>query len=326
MKILIIRFSSIGDIVLTTPVVRCLKNQLKNAEIHYLTKKSYTELLEFNHNIDKLWFYENSLLQCLKLIRNQKFDLIIDLHNNLRTFIFKIFCNTKSVAFDKLNFRKFLLVNFKINKMPNLHIVDRYLNTVRNLGIINDGKGLDYFFSDETLKDKFNLIEKLGTDFICIAVGGQHFTKKLPIEKLQVLISSIKSKVVLIGDKEDAIEISKIADNLDENILNFTGKLTITQSALAISLCKILISHDTGMMHIAAALKKPVITVWGNTVPAFGMYPYYGKIDVFFENFEVQNLNCRPCSKIGFDKCPQKHFSCMNLQDIKGIAEKATNY
>lgn len=297
---------------------------MKNTEIHYLTKKSYSEIIENNPYLDKIWFYEDSIFESLKEIKSQKFDLIVDLHHNLRTFVYKTFCNTKSVAFSKLNFKKYLLVNFKINLLPKVHIVDRYLDTVKHLGIINDGKGLDYFFSEDSANMKQSLKMKTGADFVCIAIGGQHNTKKLPLEKLQVLISKIKNKIVLVGGRDDASEISEIEEKFGDNVINFTGQLTVSQSALIISLSKILVTHDTGMMHIAAALKKPVITVWGNTVPAFGMYPYFGNNDVFTKNFEVHELRCRPCSKIGFDKCPQKHFNCMNLQDLKAIAEATT--
>jgi ADP-heptose:LPS heptosyltransferase len=116
MKILIIRFSSIGDIVLTTPVIRCLKQQL-NAEIHYLTKPNFASILNSNPYIDKLHVLDKSLIAKAKELQPEKYDYVIDLHNNLRTLIFKTTLGVTAYAFPKLNFEKWLLVNFKINKI-----------------------------------------------------------------------------------------------------------------------------------------------------------------------------------------------------------------
>lgn len=322
MKVLIIRFSSIGDIVLTTPVIRCLKNQLQDVEVHYLTKPQYIQILQNNPYIDKIWHLEHSLWSTLKKIKSQNFDLIVDLHNNLRSFIIKTFCNTKTTSFDKLNFHKFLIVNFKFNILPKKHIVDRYINTLKTIGIVNDNEGLDYFFSVENfLSDEISKI-----DFYCIAIGGQHNTKKLPYYKINEIISNIDGKVVLIGGKEDETVAKLIQEKFIEKIINYVGKLTISQSAFVIKQSKILITHDTGMMHIAAALKKPIIAIWGNTIPEFGMYPYYGNNMIYFKNFEVLGLKCRPCSKIGFDSCPKRHFNCMKMQDTREIAKNAMNF
>ncbi|MCC6722716.1 MAG: glycosyltransferase family 9 protein [Bacteroidia bacterium] len=323
MKILIIRFSSIGDIVLTTPVVRCVKNQIPDVEIHFLTKKNYENFLQTNPYITKIWTLDESLFKTINIIKSQKFELIIDLHNNLRTFAFKIFCNSKVVSFNKLNFRKFLLVKFKINILPEIHIVDRYLRTVKYLGVTNDGEGLDFFLPENTPEFKKIVLEKTANDFVCFAIGGQHYTKKLPLLKIIEIITKIDSKIVIIGGNEDIEIAEKLENEFTNKIINLAGKLSVSESAAVIDMAKVLITHDTGMMHIAAAFKKKIIAIWGNTVTAFGMYPYYGKYKVANKNFEVLNLNCRPCSKIGYNKCPQKHFNCMMLQDTNEIAKCA---
>ncbi len=326
LKILIIRFSSIGDIVLTTPIIRCLKKQLPpNSEIHYLTKPSFNSLLIENPYIDKLWLLKQNLNDTIAEIKVQKFDFVIDLHNNLRTLIFKKSCGVKAFSFDKLNFKKFLLTQFKINQLPNIHIVDRYFNTVKSLGIVNDGEGLDYFnpASANDILGKYEVLNNL--DFIAMAIGGQHTTKKMPAPKLIEIIAFSKCKIVLLGGKED-VEIAKVLESSNpDKIINLAGQLTLNESAGVVLISKALVTHDTGMMHIAAALKKPVIAIWGNTVPEFGMTAYYGENEVYTKNFEVQNLKCRPCSKIGFDKCPKGHFNCMNFQNTLVIAETLNN-
>ena len=310
-KFLILRFSSIGDIVLTTPVMRCLKLQYPEAEIHYATKKSYKTLLENNPYIDKVFVLENGLHQLIKSLQAEDYDYIIDLHNNLRTTIIKFRLGKKSFSFDKLNLQKWLLVKFKKNLMPKVHIVDRYMKTVESLGIKNDNKGLDYFIPE---KDKMPidwLPENFRNGYAIYALGGQHETKKLPLHKMIELCQTIKLPLVLIGGKEDFEMGEKLISAIylpTSKIFNTCGKCNLNQSASLIQNSTIVYTHDTGMMHVASALKKRVISIWGNTVPAFGMYPY----QTDFEVIENKNLNCRPCSKIGFNKCPLGHFKCMN--------------
>lgn len=318
LKILIIRFSSIGDIVLTTPVVRCLKEQLKGVEIHYLTKRSYQSVLCTNPNIDKLHLLEETLSATISSLKAERFDLVIDLHHNLRTLIIKTRLGIKSSSFDKLNWQKWLLVNFKINKMPKVHIVDRYLATVNFLGVNNDGKGLDYYLNDE-----YNLSDLLPGShqkFIAIAIGAQHATKRLPQHQLIKLCKKLSEPVVLLGGPEDALRAEDICNESGPHVFNGCGKFSLDQSAYLVKTAEQIITHDTGLMHIAAAFNRPIISVWGNTVPEFGMYPYRVSKSIIIE---VEHLKCRPCSKIGYNKCPLGHFKCMNEIEIASIIAKA---
>lgn len=131
-KVLVLRFSSIGDIVLTTPVVRNLKQQLSGAEVHYCTKSQFRILLENNPYVDKAFYLDKSLNNLIDELKKENYDYVIDLHNNLRSSIIKWRLGKKSFTFDKLNLKKWLLVNLKVNKLPSLHIVDRYMATVKN--------------------------------------------------------------------------------------------------------------------------------------------------------------------------------------------------
>ena len=325
-KFLIIRFSSIGDIVLTTPVIRCLKKK-ENVEIHYCTKKQFKAILESNPYVDKIHTLDSNLWSLARLLRKEKFDAVIDLHRNLRSWIIKLVLKVKAYSFNKLNWEKWLLVNFKINKLPNKHIVDRYMDTIVKLGVKNDQKGLDYFipYKDEVALDWLPKDFKKG--YVAYAIGGQHETKKLPIKRIIGLCDQINMPVLLLGSKEDKpngdailsfFESSpqsagyelKLKEELGKKttIFNACGKFNLNQSASLIKQAKCIFTHDTGLMHIAAAFKKPVYSIWGNTVPAFGMYPYQTR----FTTFENNKLSCRPCSKIGYSKCPLGHFKCMN--------------
>lgn len=321
MKILFIRFSSIGDIVLTTPVVRCVKEQVKDVEIHFLLKKSYAPVLENNPYIDKLFFYEDDLHQTAVALEEQNYDLIIDLQKNFRSFRLRQLLGIKTFTFDKLNFQKWLLVNFKIDRLPKVHIVDRYMNSVKSLGVANDGRGLDYFVTADDEKVSESLPETYRSGYIAWVIGARHATKRLPFEKMISIGRKISTPIVLLGDKNDSQTGKLLADELGKKVFNACGIFSLNQSAALVKHAQKVITNDTGLMHIAAAFQKQIISIWGNTVPEFGMYPYFGegvqsiKYKVQSSDsvmLEVKNLSCRPCSKIGFEKCPKKHFRCMN--------------
>ncbi|HCS20293.1 MAG TPA: glycosyl transferase [Bacteroidetes bacterium] len=319
-RILILRFSSIGDIVLTSPVMRCIKKQLPDSHITYITKKAFAAILDSNPYIDKVVVLEKDFNALKNQLRQEKFDHILDLHNNLRT---KRLCRSLKgnySAFHKLNIQKWLLVNFKINKLPPLHIVDRYMETAKQLGVRYDGKGLDYFIHKET-----PLPQLPNLPFVALAIGGQHATKRLPINKLREILIHCEVPLVLLGGKEEMHTASILENEFPQSIAyNYCGKISLDQSALVLSHAAGLMTHDTGMMHIAAALQIPVLSVWGNTVPSFGMSPLFpenSEAEKHSMVFEVNGLPCRPCSKIGFDTCPKGHFKCMNLQDTSLMAE-----
>ncbi len=324
MKFLIIRFSSIGDIVLTTPVIRCLKKQVPDAIVHFLTKRSFVSILESNPYLDKVILLNNSWELMMHQLQIEEYDCIIDLHHNLRTWKIKHgLKGIKSFSFNKLNIQKWLLTALKINRMPAIHIVDRYLDTVKSFGVINDGKGLDYFIPiKEKIKDK-DLPASHLFGYVGVVIGAALNTKKLPVSKLQQLCEKIKYPIVLLGGKEDRLAGDEIASIDAIKIYNSCGRFSLNESADLISQAKLVITHDTGLMHIAAAFKKSIISVWGNTVPQFGMDAYYGDTSNKDTKFEVHNLSCRPCSKIGYKKCPKTHFKCMQLQDVNQIALKA---
>ena len=317
-KFLIIRFSSIGDIVLTSPVVRCLKTQYPGAEVHFLTKKRNADLLQANPYIDKIQLYDGSISNLISDLKAEKYDYIIDLHNNLRSLAVKFSLNAQSYSFNKLNFRKLLFTRFGINTMPDKHIVDRAMETLRSFNIENDGKGLDYFIpdGDEFLQDE--LPENFRSGYIALVLAGTYTTKKMPVAKYRNLISGSNVPFVLLGGKSERILASEILDWNTGNVVDFTGQLRINQSASLVKKALLVISNDTGLMHIAAAFRKKILSVWGNTSPEFGMYPYLpGKGS---EMIEVKGLGCRPCSKLGYRKCPKKHFRCMNdIQEDKII-------
>ena len=263
-------------------------------------------MLENNPYIQQLHAIEDGLRK-LKILG---FDWIIDLHHNFRTSKLKKALGVPSKSFYKLNIEKWLLTTFKINRLPKKHIVDRYLETVAHLGVTNDKLGLDYFLAEnEALPNELELPEK----YVALVIGGQHATKILPTDRLQEVCRKVNLPIVLVGGPEDRSSGEEIAQNQTE-VINTCGDLSINQSAYLIKHAQKVITHDTGMMHISAAFKKEIISIWGNTVPDFGMYPYLSSEQS--KILEVKNLSCRPCSKIGYKKCPKGHFKCMNQIDL----------
>lgn len=322
-KILIIRFSSIGDIVLTTPVIRCIKNQIEgDVELHYITKKVYLPLLAENPYLDKIYSIEKSTNEVIEELKAEQYDYIIDLHKNMRARRVKRKLKALSFTFDKLNIRKWLLVNFKWNKMPELHIVDRYLAAAKAFDINYDGEGLDYFLP-KNISSQIEFPNKVKNGYTALVLGANHATKQIPENKLKSILEKSTENFVLIGGKDNAALGERLELIAPNRVWNTAGEMSLHQSAYLIKQANLVITPDTGMMHIAASFQKRILSLWGNTVPEFGMYPLLKKGN---ENqsaiFEVKDLSCRPCSKIGFNKCPKGHFNCMMLIDESEVIKK----
>lgn len=326
-KILFLRLSSIGDIVLTTPLYRCVRQQLPEAEIHVLTKAAFREVLSANPYIDRIHTFEKEITEAIPVLVAERFDYVADLHHNLRTLRVKKALGVKEThSFPKLNVEKWLRTNLRINLLPDKSIVERYFETLRPLDIRNDGKGLDYFLSekDKTRQDDLPFGHWAG--FVGCVIGGSYETKKFPAQKWVELCRLLPYPVVLLGGKEDRKMGEEITQTDAGKIYNACGKFSFNESADLVRRSRVIISNDTGLMHVAAAFQKPVISLWGNTAPEFGMFPYYGfnnlKDRVAPQSVIVErpDLGCHPCSKLGYSRCPRGHFKCMNTLDVAGIA------
>ena len=293
-KVLVVRFSSMGDIVLCSPVLRCLREQLPSAEIHVLTKTSFAYLLEPNPNVDKLWTIDRSVTECLSHLKEENYDVIIDLHNNIRTQRLKKALRKPAHTLKKMNVKKWLLVNLGVDLLPKRHVVDRYMDTVAPLGVKNDGKGLDFFYPEG-----FQVRPELHTDqkFVVLVVGGSYDGKRLPKKKWGDMLLRCSIPFVVVGGEEDKALGEDLAERFP-NVSNLAGHLSVFESAKVVEQSTLVISNDTGMMHIAAAFRKPVISLWGQTTPRFGMYPYMADK----RSLAVEPDGKRPLSKLGNKK------------------------
>jgi heptosyltransferase-2 len=326
MKFLIIRFSSIGDIVLASPVFRCLKTQAQTAEVHLLTKQSFKAVTEANPYIDRFFYFDKDLDAVINQLKLEDYDYIIDLHNNIRSNRVKRALKKQSFTINKLSVEKFLLTRFGINRMPARHITQRSLDTVAAFGVKDDGLGLDYFIPQGAFIKDNDIPTAHQAGYIALVIGASYFTKRLPQEKLQQLCTLIDHPIILLGGKEEKEIGDAIAATDPVKIYNACGKFSLNESADLVRRSKLVISHDTGLQYIACAFKKPVLAIWGATSPKLAVAPYYGSKEQatnWYENMIVPNLSCQPCSNYGTKKCPKGHFKCMQQQDIPLIAEKA---
>lgn len=322
-KILVVRFSSIGDVVLTSPVIRCLHEQL-DAEVHVITKDSFGDIYRNNPHVAKVFTIRKAVVEVEAQLKGQGYTFVADLHNNLRSFqVKRMLAAIPCASFPKLNVEKFLLVKLGLNYMPQKHVVERYFEAVESLGVKNDGKGLDYFIPEKNQISRSILPASHQQGYVAVAASAKFATKEMPSEKMIAVIKRLNRPVVLLGGKDDVAKGEFIANACASLVFNACGKFNLDQTASLIQQSEFMITHDTGMMHIASAFKKKIISVWGNTVPDFGMYPYLpgeGSRIV-----EVKGLSCRPCSKIGYAKCPMEHFKCMNDIPLEAFDESTVN-
>lgn len=307
--ILVLQLSSIGDVVLTTPVLRCLKQQIPEAVIHFCTKRAYQPIVDFNPYIAQTHYLDDGIYGLIRQLRTHSFDYIIDLQNTFTTGLIKAVLGGRAYSVEKQTLRQWLYVRWKINALPEQHIVDRYMATIQPLGVENDGKGLDYFipYKDEVETDWLPDTHQNG--FVAYALGGQSPTRRLPVLRMIELCLKINYPIVLLGDKADRAAGDEIVRAIGEKyIYNACGHYNLNQSASLLQRARVVFSHDTGLMHIAAAFGKKVYSIWGSTTPQFGFYPYKTP----HVRLETTGLGCRPCSAIQTGSCPMKHFKCMN--------------
>ncbi|MHB1688539.1 MAG: glycosyltransferase family 9 protein [Ignavibacteriaceae bacterium] len=313
-NILIIRLSSLGDILLATPLIRSIKDQHKTINIDFVTREQYRDLLKYNLYLTNLFTYKNNADDNAGLfedLRKRNYDLVIDLQNNFRSAGIRRKLKIKSVTFNKRTLDKFLLVNFKINRLKNTpQIPQRYAEVLSNFKL--DEKGLDLFYPADFksgLNDNFN--------YIGIAPGSRHFTKMWPKEyfiELCKMISNDGFHIAIFGGKSD-LDLCKELLNKIPGSINLCNENKILVTAANMKKCKAMICNDSGLMHAASAVGIPVMTFFGSTVKEFGFAPYKSR-NLILEN---KLLTCRPCTHIGRSSCPKKHFKCM-LKLTPGLA------
>lgn len=326
-KILVIRLSSIGDIVLTTPIIRAIKKQMDGVELHFLTKTANEKVVASNPNIDKVHLYDTKNPgQVIKELIAENFDYVVDLHNNHRSRQVARKLGVPCFRYNKATFKRDVCVLMKINFMPDMHVVDRYFDAVFPLNVRNDHQGLDFFIPEGSDFDGDDLPMVFEDGFVAFVLAGTHVTKRIPVSKVVEIGSILHKPIMLLGGK-DVYEVGEeVVAHLGDRAYNGCGKYSLYQSCSILKQADCVITSDTGLMHIAAAFRKPIAVLWGNTIPEFGMFPYMPNQRELFRNFEVCPLYCRPCSKFGRKRCCHKHFKCMNNIPATEVADWVNHF
>jgi len=336
-KILIIRFSSIGDIVLASPLIRVLHKRFPSSHIDFVVRKDFAELVCYNPNLNHIYEFNAQggfpeLHRLANAIRREKYDLIIDIHNNLRSRYIRSFSRAKEVVtINKRIYARTMLVRLKKNYYRDIvSVADRYIEPVITYGIENDAQGLEIFIPDEILQKVSGIMSSLKLHVYGKVVGfcpsAKHATKRWPQERFIEagirLVHELRAKIILFGGKSDTVLCSTITNGINKKIegacaVEYSDQFSLLETAAAMQFCNVIVTNDSGLMHITAAMKKNVVAIFGSTVREFGFFPV-GTENIVLER---KGLYCRPCSHIGRSNCPEKHFRCMNETQVDEVVD-----
>jgi lipopolysaccharide heptosyltransferase II len=336
-KTLVIRFSSIGDIVLSSPLIRVLRAQFPSSQIDFVVRKEYAELVRYNPHLNIIYEYDvqtglRGLRQLKKRIRSEKYDLVVDIHNSLRSRYLRSCIGANNVGVvDKRIFARTMLVKFKKNIYKAVvPVAERYIEPVKSSGIENDAQGLEIFIPDETMFKVSGKMSSLKLHTYKKVIGfcpsAKHVTKRWPEERFIEtgirLVNDLKAKILIFGGKNDSILCSSIANAINKNsesesAVEFSRQFSLLETSAAMQFCDVVLSNDSGLMHIAAAMKRKIVALFGSTVEEFGFYPI-GTESIILER---KKLKCRPCSHIGRDSCPKGHFRCMKEIQVDEVVD-----
>ena len=320
-NILVVRLSSIGDIILTTPVLEQLRNAFPLARIDYCTRRQFVPLLASNPLLSSVYTPEN-------ISDAGHYDLVVDLQNNARSRSMVRGLKSGTVRrYRKQNWKKVLLVRFKMNLYGDAYrsVVERYQAALHGVVPAVDAPCALYPSTEER-NFAAGVVDEDGVPVLAVCFGANHFTKRYPAERFASVISMVTAampvRVLLLGGKEDLSESEKILAALPESsrmsVRTLVGTTSLMQSAALLERSDVVLCNDTGLMHMASAFGKRLFVLFGSSAKEFGFLPW----QTAFELFETEGLSCRPCSHIGRASCPEGHFRCMNDIKAERIAEK----
>ncbi len=305
-KVLIIRLSSLGDVILTSPVIRALKNINPEIKIDFLVKPNFVDAIKYNSNLNKIFQYstkKDNSEKLIQILRENNYDLILDLQNNKRSKRITSKLKRKKIVYKKHSLKRFLFVHFNFKKLnPLKSVPEKYVEAIAELKL--DEKGAELF-----LPGNIKSAVKDDCKYVGFAPGSMHITKMWPIDyyiELGNRLAEQGYRVLLFGGKDDII-VCKYLSIYIKNSINLATNNQLLKMAPTMKQCDFMVCNDAGLMHAATALNVPVVVIFGSTVKEFGFAPYKAK-HLIIENNE---LKCRPCSHIGKDSCPKRHFKCM---------------
>lgn len=340
-KTLIIRFSSVGDIVLSSLLVRTLRHRFPQAQIDFLLKSEYAELVKHDPNISRTIEFPSGgsirdLLRLRRTVRGERYDVIIDIHDSIRSRLLTLGAR-RVLRVNKRKIPRWVLVHTGKDVYPSFGgspgVAERYLETARPLGVQDDGLGLELHVPGEAEERVRALLEEKGVPpgnrAIGICPSARHANKMWLKERFAEaaveLTRRFDAPVLLLGSAEDAPRCAEIAGIVKDAspggcVVSLAGDLSLLESAAALDHCRVVITNDSGLMHMAAARKRKVVALFGPTVRQFGFFPFGTASRVI----EHPALPCRPCTHIGRPDCPEGHFRCMRDLECGSVIEAAT--
>jgi len=317
-RILAIRFSSIGDILLTTPLLRAVRARYPEAHLAFLTKEPFAPLLADNPRLNDLMTLGagESLTHLADRIRARQYTHVLDLHGSLRTRGLRLLVRARWSGYRNHRLAREILIRGKRNVYPrDIPVPERYFDAVRKLDVRPDGEPPEFYLDDKARAEaRAWLGSGLGdaAPLVAVAPGAAHLTKRWPVEYWQDLVGRITARdfnVVVVGGPDDRAVAGEVARAGGTRAVNAAGSFGLQGTGAIIASSRLLVSGDTGVMHMATGVNTPVIALFGPTVRAFGFFPYSREAVVL-----ERDLDCRPCTAWGTERCPLGHHRC--LRDI----------
>lgn len=341
-KTLIIRFSSIGDIVLASPLLRVLRKKFPSSQIDFVTRKEYADLIRYNPNINFTLEFDatqgfRALRYLKEKIRREQYDLVLDIHNSIRSRYLRCMVGADDVmTINKRVIARMILVAFKKNYYRDIvSVADRYIESLQKHNIENDMKGLELYIPDNIM---FAVSRRMATfeldrykQIIGFCPSAKHSTKRWPQERFVEagirLANELDAKILVFGGTTDKSICSSIAQSINavseaKRAVDLSGEFSLLETAAAMEFCDVVVTNDSGLMHIASAMKKKIVALFGSTVREFGFFPI-GEENIVLER---TGLYCRPCSHIGLNECPEKHFKCMTDIQAAEVVQAVTSF
>lgn len=310
-------------------------------QIDFVTKKEYSGLVRHNPHLNFTFEFDatlgfSSLVHLKEKIRREQYDLILDIHGSLRSRYLRTGSRARKImTINKRIAERTVLVKFKKNMYRGIvPVADRYIEPLRIFGVENDGEGPELFIPDEVQHGVSGTMAALQLNRYERVIGfcpsARHETKRWPHERFAEVGSRLAkeydAKILIFGSSADTSKCDAIARTINstsdrERATDVSGKLSLLESAAAMEFCDIVVTNDSGLMHIASAMKKKIVAIFGSTVREFGFFPS-GRDSIVLERL---GLPCRPCSHIGRSTCPEGHFKCMNDIPVEEVVRAAAS-
>ncbi|MDA3883591.1 MAG: lipopolysaccharide heptosyltransferase II [Bacteroidales bacterium] len=328
-NIVIFRLSSIGDIILTSALVRCLRSTYPDAKIDFVVKRQFKHITELMPEIDTIHTFNSDggfseLLSLRTKLASKKYDVMLDIHKNWRSAFIRNTIGARRVyTFNKHTFKRYLMIRFKIDAYNIVRPVYlRFVDAAQKLGVVYDDKKTGLAIPAETQKHVDNYLEDHGIKphkpLVVLCPGASFYNKEWQKEKFlelaQIIITQKNMQVVLLGGSKEQETCTYIATTINQKILSVAGQFNLKESAALLNRAQATVANDTGMLHMSEALKVPVVGIYGPTVRQFGYFPVLAKSKV-----ARVELACRPCTKMGMNTCPKETFDCTQKISVSSV-------